>query len=222
MQWTGILWLRTKLLTLSTGGRGPESELDFCVIKRASRWLCKHLTLTSFGRFEIESFLRDIKTVQVYLHCGVEKMTIRYSVEAGGLHTDWFFFSFWMVVFLLCWSVSPCCGREGRLIVLTESWGSTLQSWLLPGRLPPMGARCGSLLTSMATPAYTVTSSLPLPSVGLTPAQAINSTWPVLFCLFIGSQNSCHHTYCLVTGYSVFILLWLIVKIQSKGFYLVL
>ena len=62
----------------------------------------------------------------------------------------------------------------------------------------------------------------PPPLCGSDSRKAINNTGPVLFCLFIGSQKSCHHTYCVVTGYSIFILLWLIVKMQSKGFYLVL
>lgn len=35
---------------------------------------------------------------------------------------------------LVCFS---SCGREGGPIVLTEPWRSILQSWLLPGWLPP-------------------------------------------------------------------------------------
>lgn len=125
-------------------------------------------------------------------------------------------------MFLLCWSVSPCCGREGRLIVLTESWGSTLQSWLLPGRLPPHGCTLRQPVDQRGNSSLHGHFQPPPPLCGSDSRKAINNTGPVLFCLFIGSQKSCHHTYCVVTGYSIFILLWLIVKMQSKGFYLVL
>lgn len=63
--------------------------------------------------------MQGIKSVQVYFDCDVKKVTIRNSAEASSLR--------WMVVcvVLACFSR---CGRDGGAIVLTESWGSTLQS----------------------------------------------------------------------------------------------
>lgn len=102
-------------------------------------------------------------------------------------------------VVLFCFS---CCGRERRLILLTESWGSTLQSWLLPGCLPPwvhIAAACW--------PAWQLqlTQSLPasLPSLCLTPDLTLSNLWPFSFCLFKESQKSCDHSHCL----------WLIIQL---------
>ena len=105
-------------------------------------------------------------------------------------------------VVLVC---SSCCETEGRLIVLTESWGSTLQSWLLPGWLPPwvhIAAACwpawqlqpvdqrgNSSLHSHFQPP----PPPPLPSLCQSPGPALTNL--CMFCLYSGSsQRSCSHS----------------------------
>lgn len=131
------------------------------------------------------------------LDCAVEKM----EVFSAGWRP-----SYLMILLDGCVSVLLvcflCCGREGRLIVLTESWGSTLQSWLLPGWLPPWvhtAAACWPAWQLQLTQSFP--ASLPFlrrPS----PSPASIHLWPFPFSLHEGSQKSCKNTYCFVTKYS--------------------
>lgn len=85
-------------------------------------------------------------------------MIIRYSAEAHSLHIEWLDE---ILVFLLYWSDSPAWREREREeadsadIVLGVHSAVMTPAWLFA----LMGAYCSSLLTSVATPAYTAIST---------------------------------------------------------------